>query len=167
MDPIPNGLNPEWTEPRMYRTPNGPNLEWTELRIDSTPTGLNSEWDSSSTFLSTSNGVQCQCVHQKNGFKKRSGMNLSRGWDPVGTRPRLKLKSEWDSTSTFLSTPRMVYNVKVYVYQKNGFKKKKSISVKKGYQGLNIHEFSYMLKKLETMKNVLYCNNWNCPVRGW
>jgi intein-encoded DNA endonuclease-like protein len=34
----------------------------------------------------------------------------------------------------------MVYNVKVYIYQKNVFKKRihQSISVKKGYQGLNI-----------------------------
>ncbi len=60
-----------------------------------------------------------------------------------------------------LNPSNMVYNVKeVYiVYQQNGFKKREntdqSISVKKGYQDLNIHEFSSMLKKLETMK--MFC----------
>ncbi len=36
-----NGLNPEWTQPRMDPTLNGLNPEWTQLRMDSTPNGLN------------------------------------------------------------------------------------------------------------------------------
>jgi hypothetical protein len=81
------------------------------------------------------------------------------GLNPEWTQPRLGLNPEWTELRMglnleFLSTSKMVYNV--YKYQKNGFKKRentdRSISVKKGYQGLNIHEFSSMLKKLETIK---------------
>jgi hypothetical protein len=32
MDPTPNGLKPEWTEPQMDSTMNGFNLEWTQLQ---------------------------------------------------------------------------------------------------------------------------------------
>jgi hypothetical protein len=56
MDRTQNGLNLEWTQPRMNSTtiglnpdwdltPNGLNTDW-----DSTPNGLNSEWDSTSNF---------------------------------------------------------------------------------------------------------------------
>jgi hypothetical protein len=121
LDWTPNGPNSEWTEPRMYWTLNGPNSEWSELRIDSTPNGtqprmdstptgteprlrLNSEWDSTSTILSTSNGVQWQGgVHQKNAFKKRSGLSLSLGWVSVGVVVDLKR----ENTSFYFSQRRL------------------------------------------------------------
>jgi hypothetical protein len=46
MDPILNGLNPEWTQPRKDSTANGLDPEWTQPRMDSTPKGLNPDWDS-------------------------------------------------------------------------------------------------------------------------
>jgi hypothetical protein len=122
------GLNPEWTQPRM---------------------GLNPEWD---------------CT--PNGTQPRMGLN------PDWTQPRLGLtpnglNPDWDSTPTetelrmglnleFLSTSNMVYNV--YIYQKDGFKKREHWSVyfsqKRLSEPQHIHNFSSMLKKLETIKMI-------------
>ncbi len=72
MDPTPAGLNLEWTEPRMYWTSNGPNSEWTELRMDSTPTGLNPDWT-----------------------QPQPGLNHVRDSTLTGTQPLLRLNPEW------------------------------------------------------------------------
>jgi hypothetical protein len=47
-----------------------------------------------------------------------------------------------------------VYNVKVYIYQKNGFKKREHISLLQSKKVIraSTYEFSSMLKKLETIK---------------
>jgi hypothetical protein len=127
------GLNPDWTEPRM-----GLNPEWTELRM-----GLNPEWDS------TPNGTEPRLDSTPTGTQPR--MNST----PTGTQPRMRLNSEWDSTSNFYQHRTWWHNV--YIYQKDGFKKREntdqSISVKKRLSGpQHTNEFSSMLKKLETIK---------------
>jgi hypothetical protein len=69
------------------------------------------------------------------------GLNLEFLSTSNSSQPRIPLNLEFLSTSNS-SQPRMVYIqcVKVYIYQKNGFKKRRhqSISVKEGYQSLNI-----------------------------
>jgi hypothetical protein len=77
MDSTANGLNPEWTQPRL-----GLNPEWIQPQLgfnpnwDSTPNGLNRDWDSiqdelrmglNLEFLSTLNGTISRCtVYKKN-----------------------------------------------------------------------------------------------------
>jgi hypothetical protein len=157
MDSTPNELNPDWTQPRLDSTPTGLNPNWDSTPTginpdwDTTPNGLNPDWDSTlnglnSEWDSTSNSSQHRMVYNVNVYIKT--MDLKRDWNesqsglspgqdstPTETELRMGLNLE------FLSTLNGVqYNVKVYIYQKNGFKKRihQSILVKKGYQGLNI-----------------------------
>jgi hypothetical protein len=118
------GLNPEWTEPRM-----GLNPEWTQPRM-----GLNPEWDSAPNGTQSRMGLNPEWDSTPNGLDPewtRPRMDST----PTGTQPQMDstpngLNSEWDSTSNFyqpriwctMCTYIMVYNV--YIYQKNGFKKR-------------------------------------------
>ncbi len=104
MDWTSNGLNPEWTQPQM-----GLNPEWTEPRM-----GLNPEW------------TQPWMGLNPDWTQPRPGLN------PERTQPRPGLNPEWTELRMglnleFLSTSNMVYNV--YIYQKNGFKKREHWSV--------------------------------------
>jgi hypothetical protein len=107
LDWTPNGPNSEWTEPRMYWTPNGLNSEWTELRIDSTPTGTQHQMDSNPTGTQPRlDWTQPRMVYiVKDVYIKRMHLKRDQGWVSVGiesrvrTQPRLRLNSEWDSTS--------------------------------------------------------------------
>ncbi len=107
MDWTSNGLNPEWTQPRMGLnpewdstpnclnpewdwTPNGPNLEWdwtpngTEPRMDWTLTGLKPDWDS------TPNGLNPDWDSTSTGTQPRPGISTpqAENWILNGTQPR-------------------------------------------------------------------------------
>ncbi len=115
MDWTSNGLNPEWTQPRMGLNPGwteprmglnpewtqpwmGLNSEWTEPRLDSTPTGTQPRLDR------TQNGTESRLDSTSNFFQPRI-------WCTMVYIKRMYLK--WENTSvyfnldTFLSTPRI------------------------------------------------------------
>jgi hypothetical protein len=143
----PNVLNHKWTKLRMDWTQNGLNPEWTQPRLDSTPTGLN---PLSPDRESTPNGLIPDWDSTPN------GLNPDRDSTPTGQN------SEWDSTSNY-SQPWMVYSVKVYIKRMDLKGEYISVFQSKKVFRASTYEFSSMLKKLETSccscssRTILFC----------
>ncbi len=95
MDWTSNGLNPDWTEPRMGLNPEkteprmGLNPDWTQPRM-----GLNPEWDW------TPNGLNPDWTEPRLGLNP----DWTQPWlglNPDWTELRMGLNPDWDSTSNY------------------------------------------------------------------